>query len=105
MKSYLYIAVIAIMISPFVQAQSYKPGEKVTYTIQYGIITAGNATLNLDRDTLNGEIFWHTKLAARTTGMAEAFFKVLDIYESYIDTVTELPVKSIRNVREGRYRN
>jgi len=96
-----------MIISPFLQAQvvSFKPGEKVTYTIQYGIITAGNATLNLDSDILNGKEVWHSKLAARTTGMAEALFKVLDIYESYIDTVTELPVKSIRNVREGRYRN
>ena len=107
MKSFLYTAIIVTLISPFAKAQmvSYKPGEKVTYTIQYGIITAGNATLNLDCDTLNGKEVWHSKLAARTTGMAEAFFKVLDIYESYIDTVTELPVKSIRNVREGRYRN
>ena len=96
-----------MIISPFLQAQvvSYKPGEKVTYSIQYGIITAGNATLNLDSDILNGKEVWHSKLTARTTGMAEALFKVLDIYESYIDTVTELPVKSIRNVREGRYRN
>ena len=95
-----------MIISPFLQAQvvSYKPGEKVTYSIQYGIITAGNATLNLDSDILNGKEVWHSKLTARTTGMAEALFKVLDIYESYIDTVTELPVKSIRNVREGRYR-
>jgi len=107
MKRVLYITVIAMIISPFLQAQvvSFKPGEKVTYTIQYGIITAGNATLNLDSDILNGKEVWHSKLAARTTGMAEALFKVLDIYESYIDTVTELPVKSIRNVREGRYRN
>ena len=36
--------------------------------------------------------------------MVDALYKVLDIYESYIDPVTELPVKSIRNVREGRYR-
>lgn len=106
MKRVLYITVIAMIISPFLQAQvvSYKPGEKVTYSIQYGIITAGNATLNLDSDILNGKEVWHSKLTARTTGMAEALFKVLDIYESYIDTVTELPVKSIRNVREGRYR-
>jgi hypothetical protein len=107
MKRFIYFTFLTTIISSFVQAQivSYKPGEKVTYTIQYGIITAGHATLNLDRDTLNGKEVWHSKLEARTTGVAEAFFKVLDIYESYIDTVSELPVKSIRNVREGRYRN
>ena len=36
--------------------------------------------------------------------MADAIFKVVDIYESFMDPVTELPVKSIRNIREGRYR-
>ena len=36
--------------------------------------------------------------------MADALFKVVDIYESYIDPETELPVFTIRNIREGRYR-
>ncbi len=86
------------------QDSAYKTGEKVTYSIQYGFINAGNGTLELSTDTINGKKVLHSKLAARTTGMAEALFKVLDIYESYIDPVTELPVKSIRNIHEGRYR-
>ncbi len=36
--------------------------------------------------------------------MADAIFKVVDIYESYIDPETELPVFTIRNISEGRYR-
>ncbi len=36
--------------------------------------------------------------------MADALFKVKDIYESYIEPETELPVFSIRNIQEGRYR-
>jgi len=106
MKRFFYITGIALIISPFLHGQvvSYKVGEKVTYTIQYGIITAGNATLELDSETFNGKEVWHSKLSARTTGMAEALFKVLDIYETFIDPVTELPVNSIRNIREGRYR-
>jgi hypothetical protein len=95
------------VLSSFAKGQviSYKVGEKVTYTIQYGPITAGSGTLELKSETFNGKEVWHSKLSARTTGMAEALFKVLDIYESYIDPVTELPVKSIRNIHEGRYRN
>ena len=106
MKRFFYINVIALVIPTLTngQAVSYKTGEKVTYTIQYGIITAGNATLALDSQTFNGKEVWHSKLSARTTGMAEALFKVLDIYETFIDPATELPVMSIRNVREGRYR-
>jgi hypothetical protein len=105
MKRLLCVILIGFSILAFAVGQgSYKVGEKVTYTIQYGFITAGNAVLDLVSDTLNGREVWHSKLEARTTGMAEALFKVLDIYESYIDPLTELPVKSIRNIHEGRYK-
>jgi hypothetical protein len=106
MKRIFCIAGFVLIISTFAkgQAVSYKVGEKVTYTIQYGFITAGSGTLELKSDTFKGKEVWHSKLSARTTGMAEALFKVLDIYESFIDPVTELPVESIRNIHEGRYK-
>jgi hypothetical protein len=106
MKRILFITCLTIIISSsgWGQTVSYKVGEKVIYTIHYGLITAGVASLELKADSLNGKEIWHSELIAKTTGMADAFFKVLDIYESYIDPVTELPVKSIRNIREGRYR-
>jgi len=106
MKRIFYITGLAIIISSSGcgQAVSYNVGEKVIYTIQYGIINAGTGSLELNSETFNGQEVWHSKLIAKTTGMADAFFKVLDIYESFIDPVTELPVMSIRNIREGRYR-
>ena len=106
MKKTFCITVLVLIMSTFAKGQEvpYKVGEKITYTIQYGFITAGTGTLELNSDTLNSKEVWHSKLSARTTGMAEALFKVLDIYESFIDPITELPVKSIRNIREGRYR-
>jgi hypothetical protein len=106
MKKLYLIAGILLIFSSFVQGQvkSYKVGEKVSYTIQYGFITAGAGDLELTNDIVDGKEVWHSKLSARTTGMAEAIFKLVDVYESFIDTVTELPVKSIRNIREGRYR-
>jgi hypothetical protein len=102
------LSIICISIIPLSstwgQAVSYMVGEKITYSIQYGILSAGTATLELNSEIFNGQEVWHSKLLAKTTGVADAFFKVLDIYESYIDPLTELPVKSVRNVREGRYR-
>ncbi len=87
MNRFLYITGILLIISTLAtgQAVSYKVGEKVTYSIQYGFISAGTGTLELKSDTFNGREVWHSILAARTTGMAEALFKVIDIYESYID--------------------
>lgn len=86
------------------QAISYQPGEKVTYVVHYGVVTGGIATLELKKETLAGREVWHSILTGRTTGIADAVFKVLDIYESYINPSTELPVLSVRNISEGRYR-
>ena len=86
------------------QAVSYLPGEKVSYVVHYGAINGGVATLEMVRDTSSGKELWHSKLDARTTGIADALFRVRDIYEAYINPETELPEKSIRNISEGRYR-
>ena len=86
------------------QTMSYQPGEKVNYIIHYGAINGGEASLEIVRDTSFGRELWHAKMDARTTGMADALFRVRDIYEVYLDPATELPVRSIRNVREGRYK-
>jgi hypothetical protein len=83
---------------------SYKPGEKIYYDIKYGVITGGVASLELSSEILYDKEVWHTRMIGKTTGLTDAIYKVLDIYESYIDPETELPVKSVRNVREGRYR-
>jgi hypothetical protein len=107
MRRIIYIATLLTIFSTLSRGQivSYKVGEKVNYTIQYGIINGGTASLELNKELFNGMEVWHSKLSAKTTGLVDAIYKVLDIYESFIDPSTELPVKSIRNIREGRYRN
>lgn len=106
MKRSLIIIVFSALISysGLCQTSSYKVGESIYYTIHYGPITAGEGTFELKQGTYQGVTVWHTKLVGRTTGMADAIFKVVDIYESFIDPETELPVFTIRNIREGRYR-
>ena len=86
------------------QPTVYKPGEEIKYTINYGVITAGAVTLELKEAKYNGKTVWHSKLTGKTTGVADAIFTVLDIYESYMEPETGLPVFTIRNIREGRYR-
>ena len=106
MKKFLIITVFAVLITSAGRCQptTYKPGESVHYAVRYGLITAGEASLELSQSTYKGLPVWHTKLVGKTTGMADAIFKVHDVYESYMDTVTGLPVFTIRNIREGRYR-
>lgn len=106
MKCAFITLALAILLTSVLDGQgsSYKPGEEIHYTIQYGVITSGVGNLEVQNDSLDGKAVWHAKFSAWTTGLADVVFKVLDIYEVYIDPETELPIRSIRNVREGRYK-
>jgi hypothetical protein len=76
----------------------------VDYAIHYGVVQGGIASLELKPDTFKGKEVWHSVFTGRTIGMADALFRVKDIYESYFEPESELPVLSIRNIHEGRYK-
>ena len=105
MKKTLLILIGLLVLQFIVNGQNppYQAGEKLEYLIHYGLINSGIAKLELQKDTLGGNVVLHSVFVAQTTGLADALFKVKDIYESFINPKTQLPVKSIRNVSEGRY--
>ncbi|MBE0668898.1 MAG: DUF3108 domain-containing protein, partial [Bacteroidales bacterium] len=86
------------------QQQPYLPGEKVNYQVRYGFVNGGVATLELKKGYWDGVPVWHAIFSGQTTGIADAVYKVRDSYESYIEPATDLPLFSIRNISEGRYR-
>ena len=95
-----------LLLMPALPAQKtrFAPGEKSTYLIHYGLMSGGIARVQLVEDTLNGKKVWRSTLVGQTTGIADALYKVRDIYESYMDPVTLLPYKSVRDIQEGRYK-
>jgi hypothetical protein len=104
-KLILILGILSVLpVQDNAQVKSYQPGEKVTYLVHYGVVTGGIASLELKQETLDGKEVLHSVLLGRTTGLADAVFRVYDVYESYIDPKTELPVLSVRNISEGRYR-
>ena len=98
------IVLITLSCNLHGQNPPYQVGEKVEYIIHYGLINGGVASLELKKDTFAGKEYLHSVFIAKTTGLADALFKVRDSYESYFDAKSELPVKSIRNIQEGRYK-
>jgi hypothetical protein len=74
----------------------------LSYRIHYGFITAGNATLATTRTSYKGQPAFYVKGTGKTSGAAKAFFKVEDVYESYINENKE-PLFYVRNVSEGSY--
>jgi len=80
----------------------FNKGEVLGYVLRYGFITGGEAKLEVRDSCMNGTNLFHIIGLGKTTGIANKLFHVLDIYESYIDKETGMPIKAIQNVREGR---
>ncbi len=82
----------------------YQAGEKLRYQLYYGPINAGEALMTLEPAKFEGRNVLHAVTLGYTTGLADRLFKVYDVYESFMEEDTGLPVKAIRNISEGNYR-
>lgn len=83
------------------QNTAYQEGEWFNFRVHYGFVTAGYATLQVDEKMLNGKEVFHIKGYGKTTGLSRAFFKVEDIYQSYVDKDLNIPYRFIRKIDEG----
>lgn len=102
-KIFSFIFILFITFS-FAQFNHINSGEVLRYRIHYGFINAGFATLTTQRVNYKGKPHLFVKGEGRSSGAVSIFFKVHDIYESYISRENEMPSFYIRNVREGSYR-
>lgn len=82
---------------------AFQSGEELTYAISYGFIKGGKASLSIELMPHGYSYVYHAKAVATTTGMAR-MLDIYDIYESYFDVTTGLPVMAIRNISEGDYK-
>ncbi len=82
---------------------SYQPGEYLQYEVKYGFIAGGIAEMKIDLVPIGFDWYYHVVAIARTKGMVGALASLRDKYESYIDITTGLPIKSVRDIREGNY--
>lgn len=83
---------------------AYGNGEELEYTVRYGFITGGRGHFSVTDTTIDNRDVSHVVCRGVTTGVPDLFFKVRDSYESYIDKQTQMPIKAVRNISEGRYR-
>lgn len=102
-----FILLIAFLFSSmgFTQKLDHiQSGESLNYRIHYGVLNAGTATLTTLKTNYLGQPHFYVKGVGKTTGAVKTFFKVEDVYESFININTGLPSFYVRNVREGSYR-
>ena len=86
-----------------IENQCFQGGEEIVYKLYYSWnfvwLSAGEVTFRV-KDV--GDQY-HVSAVGRTYSSYEWFFKVRDVYESYLDKETLLPHTSIRDVHEGKY--
>lgn len=83
---------------------AYQSGEYLKYTFYYGFVTGGEAMLHVKETELDGQNVFKARAVAKTSGITDRMYNVYDVYASYFDKHTGLPVKSIRNIKENEYR-
>lgn len=105
MKKFLTFIIFVTLSLSFVQKDkhNYQNGEFLRYRIHYGILNAGFATLEVSEKNYEGKPHFHVIGKGSTSGAVRAFYKVDDLYETYIDKSNNLPSKFIRNISEGGY--
>lgn len=80
-------------------------GENLVFSVQYGLVTAGEATLEVrNLATLDGRPCYRIVSDARTNEFFSKFYAVRDRYESYIDTVELYSLRYEKHLREGKFK-
>ncbi|MDB4835158.1 DUF3108 domain-containing protein [Cyclobacteriaceae bacterium] len=84
---------------------AFKKGEELTYRIHYGLFTAGEATLSVDKSlkSKSGKQLYNLNVKGKTTGTFAAIIKINDHWQSLVDTATLLPLQSFREIQEAKY--
>ncbi|MEZ7515655.1 DUF3108 domain-containing protein [Flavobacterium frigidarium] len=105
MKKFILFFILLATVSFDTRNQdAYDVGEYFKFRIHYGIVNAGYATLEVKDATLNSKKVFHVVGKGYTTGMSRFFFKVDDLYETYIDKDSGMPYRFVRKIDEGGYK-
>ncbi|MCK7532385.1 MAG: DUF3108 domain-containing protein [Marinilabiliales bacterium] len=100
MKKIFGILLFVFLLTQSVSAKK----ERILYDFKFGFAKGGEALITITDTVFNGLPAIQYHMDGRTTGLTDKLFGVNDIYETIVDAKTRLPLKSIRNLKEGNYR-
>ncbi|MFA9192596.1 DUF3108 domain-containing protein [Flavobacterium sp. FZUC8N2.13] len=104
MKKIILLLLLILTVSfDSSKEDAYDVGEWFKFRIHYGFVNAGYATLEVKDATIHNKKVFHVIGKGYTTGVSRFFFKVADVYESYIDKNSGNPYHFVRNINEGGY--
>lgn len=87
-----------------VENKAFKEGEKLTFDLNYGFVTAGIAVMEIPRiKKISGRNAYHINFEVNSVPSFDMFYKVRDRYESYLDVEGLFPWRFEQHIREGSY--
>jgi len=88
-----------------INQNAFKQGEKLTFEINYGFVTAGEAIMEIDPDfqTINGRKCYDIRFYVNSTSSFDWVYKVRDFYRTYVDVAGLFPWRFEQHIKEGNY--
>lgn len=95
----------SVSVDSSAQNTGFVIGEKLTFKLRYGFITAGYAEMMAGREIYKDSVdAYHFQTKARSAGGFSWIFKVKDVVNSYINPVDFTSIYFEKKLREGSYR-
>ena len=86
------------------QNNAFKVGEKLTFEVKYGFVTAGIAQYSITKIVkIAGRAAYNVMFDVSSVSAFDPFYKVRDHYETYIDVNGIFPWRFEQHIREGGY--
>jgi hypothetical protein len=104
LTSFFTISVFGQFNQVLINDKPFKTGEKLTYSVKFGPIVGGSASLVIKQTNYKNRVVYHAVGEGKTVGIAEKLYSVKDVFESYFDIKTGLPYRLVRDVKEGNYK-
>lgn len=102
-------SVAAVSVSSFtwraLENKAFSQDEKLTYSIHWGLITAGLAEMNIDGiDNIGDRKAYHIVTISKSLPFFDVFYRVDNKDESWIDVESICSLKYEKHQKEGGYR-
>ncbi len=86
------------------QNNAFTTGEKLTFAVKYGFVTAGIATMAIPRiKRISGREVYNITFDVNSVPSFDWIYKVRDHYETYMDVEGLFPWRFEQHIREGGY--
>lgn len=99
----LFVGISLIGFTSSQAQNAFKEGEYLQYQIQYGLLKAGYASLEVQPVPSDDQELLLAVGKGWTTGMVGLIFPVEDRYETVFDKTSGQPVRFLRKIDEGGY--